>query len=139
MAQENRLWGAERIRGELLKLGIRVSKRTIQQYLPKKRKNSNQTWAIFLQNHASEIWACDFTVVHDLFFRPTYLLIIIELQTRRILHTRPSRSPLLMAGTPSSYAKLTPWGQGPKYILHDRDIKFGRKFATVAGSLGIRN
>ena len=63
MANENRLWGAERIRGELLKLGIRVSKRTIcQRYLPKERKPSKQTWATFLKNHAGEIWACDFTV-----------------------------------------------------------------------------
>ncbi len=93
MAQENRLWGAERIRGELLKLGIRVSKRTIQRYLPKKRQRSNQSWATFLRNHATEIWACDFTVVHDLFFRPTYVFIIIELHTRRILHTAATLAP----------------------------------------------
>jgi hypothetical protein len=93
MAQENRLWGAERIRGELLKLGIKVSKRTIQRYLPKKRKKSYQTWATFLRNHAAEIWACDFTVVHDLFFRPTYVFIIIELHTRRILHTAITLAP----------------------------------------------
>jgi hypothetical protein len=55
MAQENRLLGAERIRGELLKPGIRVSKRTIQRYMPKKRRKSNQSWTTFLRNHATEI------------------------------------------------------------------------------------
>jgi hypothetical protein len=78
MARENHLWGAERIRGELLKLGIQVSKRSIQRYMPKQRRKSNQTWATFLKNHAAEIWACDFTVVHDLFFRPTYVFIILS-------------------------------------------------------------
>ena len=114
MAQENRLWGAERIRGELLKLGIKVSKRTIQRYLPKKRKKSNQTWATFLKNHAAEIWACDFTVVHDLFFRPTYVFIIIELHTRRILHTAVTLSPT-DAWTAQQLREATPWGKGPKY------------------------
>jgi hypothetical protein len=70
MAKENQLWGAERIRGELLKSDIRVSKRTIQRYLPKDRKNSSQTWATFIKNHSRNIWACDFTVAHDLLFRP---------------------------------------------------------------------
>jgi hypothetical protein len=67
MAKENLIWGAERIRGELLKLGIVVSKRTIQRHMPKDRKehSSSQNWATFLKNQASGIWACDFTVVTD--------------------------------------------------------------------------
>src|SRR5450631_4346485 len=62
MARENRLWGAERIRGELLKLGIRVAKRTIQKYLkPSGRpRSTGQRWATFLENHSRNIWACDF-------------------------------------------------------------------------------
>ena len=137
MAQENHTWGAERIRGELLKLGIRVSKRTIQRYMPKKRKKSNQTWATFIRNHAPEIWACDFTVVHDLFFRPTYIFIIIEMHTRRILHTAVTLSPT-DAWTAQQLREVTPWGKGPKYLLHDRDRKYGRKFAAVAESSGIK-
>jgi transposase InsO family protein len=137
IAQENRLWGAERIRGELLKLGIRVSKRTIQRYMSKKQKKSSQTWATFLRNHAFEIWACDFTVVHDLFFRPTYIFIIIELHTRRILHTAVTLSPT-DAWTAQQLREATPWGQGPKYLLHDRDRKYGHKFATVAAGSGIK-
>jgi len=67
MVKENKLWGAERIRGELLKLGIELSKRTIQKYMPKERNElgSSQTWATFLKNQAHSIWACDFTVVND--------------------------------------------------------------------------
>jgi hypothetical protein len=72
MATENRLWGAERIRGELLKLGIHVCKRTIQKYMRNVRTSlpKGQKWATFLRNHAAQIWACDFLQVTDLFFRP---------------------------------------------------------------------
>jgi hypothetical protein len=95
MAQENRLWGAERIRGELLKLGIDVSKRTIQKYLDKLRPTPtrNQAWRTFLKNHAQHIWACDFTTVHDLLFRPVFIFVIIELHTRRIIHTAVTYAP----------------------------------------------
>src|SRR5881275_3059629 len=70
MARDNRLWGAERIRGELLKLGIRVCKRTIQKYMRAVRPTrlGGQTWKTFLHNHAKDIWACDFLQVTDLFF-----------------------------------------------------------------------
>jgi hypothetical protein len=81
-AKENRLWGAERIRGELLKLGVRVSKRTIQKYMPKVRRDSSQTWAAFLSNHAGHLWACDFTFAHDLLFRALYIFVVMELQSR---------------------------------------------------------
>jgi len=67
MAKENQLWGAERIRGELLKLGIGVSKRTVQKYMPKDRQehSTSHNWATFLKNQMSGIWACDFPVVTD--------------------------------------------------------------------------
>ena len=65
MARENQLWGAERIRGELLKVGLEVSKRTIQKYKPKDRKSraSSQAWGTFMKNQAGAMWACDFTIV----------------------------------------------------------------------------
>ena len=74
MAKENQLWGAERIRGELLKLGIHVCKRTIQKYMRTVRTHQprGQKWSTFLRNHAANIWACDFLQVTDLFFRPLF-------------------------------------------------------------------
>jgi hypothetical protein len=90
LATENVTWGAERIRGELLKLGINFSKRTIQRYLPRTGRPpaspSTQTWAIFLRNHASQIWACDFIEVYNLFFQSLFVFVIIELSSRRIVH-----------------------------------------------------
>jgi putative transposase len=99
MAVQNRLWGADRIRGELLKLNIRVCKRTIQKYMrqarrpaPSRRK-PNQTWCTFLHNHAHQVWACDFLPVYDLFFRPLFIFFVIELATRRVMHFGVTRSP----------------------------------------------
>ncbi len=75
MAAANVLWGAERIRGELLKLDIRVAKWTVQKYMRGARppRRPGQGWATFLRNHAGAIWACDFLPVRDLLFRPTRL------------------------------------------------------------------
>src|SRR2546429_9643218 len=94
MAAQNRLWGAERIRGELLKLGIRVSKRTIQKYMGHARspRQPGQNWASFLQNHAKDIWACDFLQVTDLFFRSLFAFFIIDLQSRKVIHVGVTRS-----------------------------------------------
>ena len=85
MAWENRLWGAERIRGELLKRGVTVAKHTIQTYITRVRpaQPTSQTWATFLKNHAKDIWACDLLPVIDLGFRPLYLFFIVELVRQR--------------------------------------------------------
>ena len=133
MAAKNRLWGAERIRGELLKLDIRVCKRTIQKYMrhvhaPRPR---GQKWATFLHNHAAEIWACDFLQVTDLFFRPLFAFFIIELKTRRVIHVGVTRSPS-DPWVAQQLREATPYGQAPKYLIRDNDRKFGSCFARVA-------
>jgi putative transposase len=139
MAKENRLWGAERIRGELLKLGIKVCKRTIQKYLPKVREapSSSQTWATFVKNHVADIWACDFTVVYDWLFRPWHIFVIMELKTRRIVHSAVTTSPT-DEWTAQQLREATSWGQGPKYLLHDRDSKYASHFSAVATGSGIQ-
>jgi len=129
MAGENRLWGAERIRGELLKLGIAVSKRTIQKYMPKDRQahSSSQTWATFLKNQAGVMWACDFTVVYDWMFRAWYIFVVLELKTRRIVHMGVTKY-LTNAWTAQQLWEATPWGRVPKYLIRDRDSKYAEHF-----------
>lgn len=142
MAAENRLWGAERIRGELLKLDIRVCKRTIQKYMsqahkpdPTERK-SNQNWCTFLRNHAPQVWACDFLPVYDLFFRPLFIFFIIELGSRRVVHFGVTRSPT-DKWTAQQLREATPFGQAPKFLIRDNDSKYAEKFARVAAASGI--
>jgi putative transposase len=139
MANENPLWGAERIRGELLKLGIKVCKRTIQKYMPKAKKSpsSSQTWVAFVRNHARDIWACDFTVVNDWLFRVYYIFVVMELKTRRIVQVAVTQSPS-DEWTAQQLREATPWGKSPKYLLHDRDTKYGSHFSAVAAGSGIQ-
>ncbi len=142
MAHENRLWGAERIRGELLKLNIKVSKRTIQKYMQDTRRSkpterkSNQTWSTFLHNHAHQVWACDFLPVYDLFFRPVFISFIIELGSRRVVHFRVTRHPIDV-GVTQQLREATPFGQAPRFLIRDNDSKFGASFTRVAEVSGI--
>ena len=74
MVARNPLWGAERIRGELLKVGIRVSKRTVQKYMWRlHRPDKGQKWSTFVRNHAHDIWCCGFVQAYDLLIRPVFL------------------------------------------------------------------
>jgi len=95
LIQENTLWGAERVRGELLKLGIPLSKRTIQKYirLMRKKLSFTQNWATFIKNHMGDIWECDFTVAYDWLFQPIYIFVIMELKKRRIIYMGVTDSP----------------------------------------------
>jgi putative transposase len=95
MAKDNRLWGAERIRGELLKLGLHVCKRTIQKHMRTVRTKPPrcQTWATFLRNHAGQIWSCDFLQLTDLFFRPLFAFFNTLLKSRRVIHVGVTRLP----------------------------------------------
>jgi transposase InsO family protein len=141
IAEENQLWGAERIRGELLKLGIEVSQRSIQKYMPKDRKSRSssdivpmplrETWTTFLKDQASDIWACDWM------FRQWYIFVLMELKTCRIVHTGVTRFPT-DEWTAQQLREVTPWGNGPKYLIRDRDSKYATHFSAVAVSSGIK-
>ena len=88
MARENRLWGAERIRGELLKLNIQVAKRTIQKSMQAARSKPprGQSWSTFLKTHGKDIWACDFVPVVTLLFRTLHAFVIVHHASRRVVH-----------------------------------------------------
>ncbi len=137
--RENRLWGAERIRGELLKLGLRVSKRTIQKYarqvVPPRR--GQQTWTTFIHNHASAIWTCDLLQAVDVFFRDIFLFFIMEVGSRRIVHVGVTRHPT-DAWLAQQLREATPFDAAPKYLIRDNDDKFGSRFAAIAAGVGIK-
>ena len=139
MASANRLWGAERIRGELLKLGVRVCKRTIHKYVRGARppRTSGPQWSTFLREQAKGIWACDFVQLYDAWFRPLFAFFVIEHATRRVVHYGVTRSPR-DGWVAQQLRNVTPFGEGPKFLIRDRDSKFGRLFARVAEGVGIR-
>jgi transposase InsO family protein len=133
MAYDNRTWGAERIRGELLKLGVQVSKSTIQKYMNEVRSplSPQQTWSTFLRNHAKDIWAVDFLQTYGLFFRAIFVFFIIELGSRRLIHFGVTRSPS-DAWVAQQLREATPFGEGPRFLIRDNDDKYGDAFARVA-------
>lgn len=133
MAAENRLWGAERIRGELLKLGFTVAKRTIQKYLARVHPSqpSSQNWSTFLKNHMQDVWACDFLPVIDLFFHTIYVFFIVELSSRRVVHCGVTSNPS-DAWVAQQLREATPFGQTPRFLIRDRDRKYGEAFTRVA-------
>ena len=138
LAGENHLWGAERIRGELLKLGISVARSTVQKYTQNLRSSqpNSQNWATFLRNHAAEIWACDFLQTYDAPFRMIYVFVIIELGSRRVVHFNVTRHPG-DRWIAQQLREATPFGEGPRYLIRDNDRKFGSQFAHVADGSGI--
>ena len=112
MARENPKWGAKKIHGEFLKLEIVVDKRTIKKYMKQVRKKpGGQNWRTFLKNHAHEIWACDFTVVHTLFFKPLYAFVIVEHESRKVVHTAVTTNPT-DEWTAQQVREATPWENG---------------------------
>jgi putative transposase len=138
MAAANHTWGAERIRGELLKLHIRVAKSTIQHYLRRVRplQGSGQTWATFLANHGKDIWAADFLPVTDLLFRQVYAFFVIEIASRRVVHVGVTRHPT-DAWVAQQLREATPFGEHPKHLIIDNDSKYTDVFARVAQTTGI--
>src|ERR687885_125135 len=94
LARGNPRWGSERIRGELLKLGLVVSKRSIQRYRRRGPAHpSSQTWRTFLANHAHHLWAADLLTVQTLGFKTLYVLIFIAHRRREVVHANVTPTP----------------------------------------------
>jgi transposase InsO family protein len=137
MSRENPLWGSERIRGELLKLGIAVSNRSVRRYrsLGSPRPLS-QTWRTFIANHAHAIWAADLFVVQTLTFKTLYVLLFISHGRRELVHLAVTAHPAA-AWVWRQVVEATPWGRRPKHLIRDRDAVYGGDFRARAEALGI--
>jgi putative transposase len=137
MARDNRLWGAERIRGELLKLGIHVSKRTIQKYMRQVRttRPHGQTWATFLRTHAEQIlrvWGLRRVSPSRISSSARCSPSSSSNDTRAEWSMSASHALPATRGPPVPLQEATAFGEGPKYLIRDHDGKFGVGFARVA-------
>jgi putative transposase len=138
MALDNRLWGAERIHGELLKLGFCVATSTVQGYISGFRSTPRgQSWSTFLRNQAAAIWSCDLFEVRDVCLRAHYVFVVMHLETRRLLLATSTIEPT-SEWLAQHLRNLTPPGLAPKFLMRDHDCKFGRCFDDVARGAGIR-
>jgi hypothetical protein len=124
MATNNPTWGEERIADELLlKIGIQISPRTVRRYMPKPPRrlaDPKQRWMTFIRNHAKAIIACDFFVVVTATFQLVYVLVIMELDTRRILHFNLTRHPTA-DWTLQQFRECITGDEGYQFVIHDRD------------------
>jgi transposase InsO family protein len=140
MASENPLWGEERIANELLlKLGLRVSPRTVRKYMPKRppgRPRGDQRWATFLRNHASAIVACDFFVAVTATFRLLYVFVVIEHSSRRVLRVAVTAHPSA-AWTLQQLREVVGFDRAHRYLIHDRDSIFARSLDESIRNLGL--
>jgi len=133
MTQANPLWGAPRIHGELLKLGIDISERTVSRLMPKNRKPPSQTWRTFLDNHFRELVSIDFLTVPTATFRVLYLLVVLAHDRRRVVHFNVTEHPTA-AWTAQQMIEAFPEETAPRFLLRDRDRIYGEEFfRRVAG------
>jgi hypothetical protein len=124
MSTENPLWGSERIRGELLKLGIVVSNRSIRRCRWRSpRLVGTRRWRSFLKNELKGIWAADLLVVQTVGFRTLYVFFVITHDRRELVHFNVTASPTA-AWIWRQVLNATPWGRQPTYLVHDRDAVF---------------
>ena len=132
------LWGAERIRGELLKLNSQVAKRTIQKYMraARSKPSSGQSWSTFRQTHGKGIWACDFVPVVTLFFRTMHAFVIVHHGSRHVVHVGVTVHPTDEWIT-QQLPDATPFEEKPKYLICDNDKRYGPLFEQVAQASSI--
>ena len=136
MLRANPLWGAPRIHGELLKLGITVSQATVSKYMVRHRKPPSQSWRAFLKNHAKDIVSVDFFTIPRVSFRVLFVFLVLSNERRRIVHFNVTESPTAV-WTGQQIVNAFPWDTAPRYLLRDRDGKFGEAFIHRAESMGI--
>jgi transposase InsO family protein len=141
MASNNPTWGEERIANELLlKIGIRISPRTVRRYIPDGPRRPNvppQGWMTFVRNHAKAIIAADFFVVVTATFRFVYVLVVMEIETRRVLHFNVTRHPTA-EWTMQQFRECVIGDEGYKSIVHDRDSIYSSEVDSLLRALGLR-
>jgi len=137
MSQDNPLWGAPRIHGELLKLGIEISQATVSKYMVRLRKPPSQSWRTFLTNHAKDIVSVDFFTVPTARFRVLFVFLVLSNQRRRIVHFNVTDSPSAL-WTGQQIVEAFPWDTAPMYLLRDRDGIYGHEFVHRVESMGIK-
>src|SRR2546428_2014759 len=139
MSRENPLWGAPRIRSELLLLGYDVAEATVAKYMSRRgRRPPSQTWPTFLRNHLRTSAACDFFVVPTATFRLLFCFVILSHDRRRIVHFNVTAHPTA-EWTAQQIREVFPGdGTEPRYLLRDRDSAYGDAFRRSVRAIGIR-
>jgi transposase InsO family protein len=136
MAAANPLWGAPRIHGELLKLGIHVAERTVSRLMPRRRMPPSQTWRTFLTNHVRDLVSLDFFTVPTARLRVLFVLVVLAHHRRRVVHYNVTEHPTAH-WTAQQIVDAFPNDTAPSYLLRDRDAVYGYAFRQRVKGMGI--
>src|SRR5258707_1633859 len=138
MSLANRLWGAPRIHGELLKLGIEVSQSTVAKYMARSGRGRSQTWKTFFHNHAAGIGAMDFLIVPTVGFRLLFVLVILRHERRRLISISVTAHPTA-EWIARQITDAFPWDEAPDYLIRDRDASYGQAVTKRLAAMSIRD
>jgi len=136
MAAANPFWGAPRIHGELLKLGIQISERSVSRLLPRNRKPPSQTWKTFLANHVDQLVSIDFFTVPTATFRVLFVLVVLAHRRRSVAHFNVTEHPTAVWAA-QQIREAFPDDSAPRYLIRDRDRVYGERFRHRVGEMGI--
>jgi transposase InsO family protein len=136
MSRENPLWGAPRIHGELLKLGIDIGESSVGKYIVRSRKPPSQNWRTFLENHVKTMVSVDFFTVPTIRFQVLYVFLVLAHDRRRIVHFNVTAHPTA-EWTAQQLREAFPFEQIPRYLLRDRDRIYGGEFPEDVKAMGI--
>jgi putative transposase len=136
MSLDNRLWGAPRIHGELLKLGFDICETTIAKYMTRNPGPSTQTWRMFIRNHMSEMVAIDFFTVHTATFKTLYVFLILSLDRRKIIHFNTTTNPTAN-WTSLQLIQAFPFDSAPRFLIRDMDSIYGNQVVDTLEILRI--
>ena len=138
MVAENPTWGAPRIHGELLMLGFDVSERTISRWMKRAPRDPKRAkcWLAFLRNHREAIAAFDFFTAPTIKFSMLYCFFVISHDRRRILHINVTKHPTSQ-WVVQQLREAFPFATAPRFLIFDRDSKYGAEVPAVVRSLAI--
>ena len=136
MCHANPTWGAPRIHGELLRLGIAIAEATVGHYMVRRRPPPSQTWRTFLTNHIGQLVSVDFFVVPTLTFRVLFVFVVLAHDRRQILHVNVTGYPTA-AWTAQQIRNAFPWDTAPRFLLRDRDRTYGHNFRACLEAMEI--
>jgi transposase InsO family protein len=138
MQSANIGWGAPRIHGERLKLGIEISQATVSKYMARNQKPPSQTWRTFLDNHVTGLASMDFFTVPTATFRVLYVFIVLRRDRREIVHFNVTAHPTAR-WTAHQIVEAFPFDTAPRYLLRDRDAIYGEIVQRRIKSLAIED
>jgi transposase InsO family protein len=138
MSLANPLWGAPRIHGELLKLGIEVAQSMVAKYMARSGRGRSQTWKTFLRNHAAGIAAMDFLIVPTVGFKLLFVLVILRHQRRRLISLTVTTNPTAEC-IARQITDAFPWNEAPDNLVRDRDASSGQAVTKRLAAMGIRD